>query len=415
MKLKQLYKFPRAMLVFSLLCSPIAFASFEKAMELYQAQDFDRAYQAFHSMAEIGDFSSMFNLEVMHYRGESVPRDPVQAYAWFSKAGSLAKHQDYLDTAEKVLKKLSVTDKEKSRLLAAEFTKEYSREAINQRIFPKPLSDEDCEPDPVAIKQKPPRYPWAARDKGRMGRVVLEFTISKEGYVRDLMTVSYDKMFKSAPVNGAKKFLYAPPTKDGKPHYHYGHNTAIVFLMAGKKEVDSKKLKFELEKVKRKAEEGDPVSQYVYATRLNVFRSFKDYLKKLDLQYQESNKWYLASAQNGLPHAQFALGRNMIRGRGCEVDEQGGMKWINAAAVGGYSPAQHYLVQNLLMGREEAVNRSAMAWLQNASMSNHYPGGQKSEMLLDVFKTSVCGHNENATSRCLDGNNSSFRISAIQR
>jgi TPR repeat protein len=61
-------------------------ASFQQALELYQEGEFEPAYHAFEALAAIADRSALFNLGVMHYRGEYVEQDLEKGYALMSIA-----------------------------------------------------------------------------------------------------------------------------------------------------------------------------------------------------------------------------------------------------------------------------------------------------------------------------------------
>lgn len=205
-----------------------------------------------------------------------------------------------------------------------------------------------------------------------MGLTYLEFTISPEGYPRDLIvTGSTSKNFTDVSVDAMRRSIYQPRA-NGKSmlgeRMVFVYSLTDIHLLTGKMYSDLKQLK-------TAAVKGNAVAQYQYATRLNAYRYFKDYLKRIDLQYKTANKWFTDAANNGLPNAQFELGRNMIEGRGCKVDTSNGYKWISAAAVNGYSPAQRMLgVYALNQTDENARARAlaAIAWLRNAAMSGDF-------------------------------------------
>lgn len=105
-----------------------------------------------------------------------------------------------------------------------------------------------------------------------------------------------------------------------------------------------------------------------------MYRSYKKRLKNLDLQYKTANDWYVKSAKGGLPDAQFVIGRNMLDGRGCEQDIEGGSKWIRSAAVGGLPAAQRHVAFTALSS--DAITkdkvRQGITWLDNASEADDY-------------------------------------------
>ena len=58
----------------------------------------------------------------------------------------------------------------------------------------------------------------------------------------------------------------------------------------------------------------------------------------LNIKQVISGIWSLRS--NGHPLAQYELGKNMMAGKGCEVDRESGLKWLRAAAIAGHPYAQ---------------------------------------------------------------------------
>ncbi|MFS1524038.1 energy transducer TonB [Microbulbifer sp. 2304DJ12-6] len=350
-------------------------ANFDKAMEIYSAGEFDEAKTAFEALAAIGDRSSLFNLGVMYYREESVVKDPVKAYVLMQIANNGLQDAVFTRTSKSIFNNLNDSQKEEANKLFSELDPIYNIASINGNIFPKPLSDEDCAPEVKPAKKITTRYPISEIRSGQMGVVHTEFTISPEGYPRDIITTkSTNKNFTKATVKALKRAIYTAST-DEKPIY--GHRTKFIFTIEndrGNDAANTKKLTRELNKLEEAANAGDAVAQYLYASRLNTFRHFRSYLKKVDLQYKTANSWFTKSAKSGLPHAQYEIGRNMLEGRGCEIDIANGYKWINAAAIGGYSLAQNALARSALSSSDISFekSRASISWLRNSTQSEDY-------------------------------------------
>lgn len=362
------------LLNFILLFTPCSHASFEKAMELYSQGKFEEAKKSFEIMAAIGDRTSLFNLGIMHYRGESTESDPLKAYALIKIASEDYDDPQFSSIKTKIFDSFSDTEKTQAEELYAVLDDDYNVEKNLQNLFPTPLDDEDCAPEVKRIREGKANYPTTELNSGRMGIVQLDYTISPEGYPRDVVvTSSTSKNFASAAVKGTQKRLYEPPTNQIPIYGHRFRHTFVIDDSSGGK-VRTKKLSQELDEIKVAAESGSPIYQYAYALRLNVFRSFKEYLQDLDLQYRKANEWYTKAAQNGVPQAQFEIGKNMMEGRGCEVDLENGIKWVKASAVGGYSPAQRLLAQNIQEEKDisDAKSYAAIDWLRNAANSNDH-------------------------------------------
>ena len=346
-------------------------ANFDKAMQDYTAGNFTEAYRSFDALAAIGDYSSAFNIGVMHYRGEHVERDPLEAWAWMQLAASQGEAEYMAATADKIFAHFTPEQREEAERRFDALLHTHGREKVLSDLNPVMLSDEECDIDRTSVAKKPPRYPRMELERGRFGRVVVEYSVMPGGHVRDVSVVqSSAPSFARAAGESALSYRYEPVAVSEPTS---GVKTAISFKMAGP--VNDRKLRAELNEWKDKAEAGDAVAQYVYAYRLGVFRSFRQYMKGVDLEYRTSNKWYLEAAQQGIPQAQFEIGRNMVMGRGCKADVENGLKWISAAAVAGVPEAQNFLATSANGMSEEQRREHAIRWLKNASVNGHYFSG----------------------------------------
>ena len=79
-----------------------------------------------------------------------------------------------------------------------------------------------------------PQYPPAALKQGRTGWVVVEFTVDKEGYVRDARVADASSpVFRDAALAAARQFRYAPRFEGGKPVATTGVQNRITFDIVG--------------------------------------------------------------------------------------------------------------------------------------------------------------------------------------
>ncbi|MCD9460551.1 energy transducer TonB [Marinibactrum halimedae] len=273
-----------------------------------------------------------------------------------------------------VFNHLSTQQKQLAESLYTELNPLYSIKGINSALIPKPLTDKESRPEHRPIKKVIPEYPKKELKEGHMGYTVVEITISPEGYPREIeVKQAFSRNFTRESIRALQKSLFKP-TQNQKPIY--GHPFISTFVISGA-EINSNfknKLISNLNDLKSSAQSGDAIAQYRYAEEMFSARRFRGYLKDVDLEYKNMNHWLLQSAQQGLPHAQHQLGKNMIGGRGCKVDTISGNKWITAAAVSGFAPAQKSLAQSSLLSDDEVTRKSttALGWLRNAAQSGHY-------------------------------------------
>jgi len=87
--------------------------------------------------------------------------------------------------------------------------------------------------DAVPMVRVPPQYPERALQRGIEGRVLVEFTISKSGSVKDAKVVAYEpsKIFNKAALKAVKQWKYNPKIVNGKPVEQPGVRIAIPFKL----------------------------------------------------------------------------------------------------------------------------------------------------------------------------------------
>lgn len=82
-----------------------------------------------------------------------------------------------------------------------------------------------------SIKKPAPAYPANAQQRGLTGRVVVEFTVRKNGKVADVRVVESDPpdVFDDAVLRAVRKWRYEPPKKSGVAIDYPGARTEIKF------------------------------------------------------------------------------------------------------------------------------------------------------------------------------------------
>ncbi|WP_323846639.1 TonB family protein [Microbulbifer magnicolonia] len=93
--------------------------------------------------------------------------------------------------------------------------------------------------DPLPVFKPAPRYPSAALRRGMEGYVVVEFTITETGAVRDPRAIAgYDsagnptEIFNRSAVAAAARFKYQPQLEDGVPVERHGVRNRISYKIA---------------------------------------------------------------------------------------------------------------------------------------------------------------------------------------
>ena len=78
----------RRLFAFLLLVLPITAAAddFSDAVAAYADADYEKAYQLWRSLADKGDAGAMFDLGVLYWEGQGVPRNYSIAVKWWQRA-----------------------------------------------------------------------------------------------------------------------------------------------------------------------------------------------------------------------------------------------------------------------------------------------------------------------------------------
>jgi protein TonB len=87
--------------------------------------------------------------------------------------------------------------------------------------------------DAVPMVRVPPQYPERALQRGIEGRVLVEFTITKSGSVKDAKVVAYEPstIFNKAALKAVSQWKYNPKIVNGKPVEQPGVRIAIPFKL----------------------------------------------------------------------------------------------------------------------------------------------------------------------------------------
>ena len=87
--------------------------------------------------------------------------------------------------------------------------------------------------DAVPMVRVPPQYPERAQQRGIEGRVLIEFTISKSGSVKDAKVIFAEpkRVFDKAALKAVRQWKYNPKIVNGKPVEQPGVKIAIPFRL----------------------------------------------------------------------------------------------------------------------------------------------------------------------------------------
>lgn len=340
----------------------------ESATDYYNAEKYEKAYQHYRELANLGNPSAIYNIGVMYLRGEFFEKDEVTAYAWIElsvKSGFDGKK------ALKILgEKLSISQKTKASKIFSAINQEFGPEAIETAFLP--TQDKISNRTFVAAKLASttlPKYPRVEKRKMANGYVDIEFSIGRNGVTRyHHVLASSSKAFSKVALESLRRHAYYPATLDGKPVVEFGRKKRFTFWMGGKR-IEQKDIDRVLEENRKKAEIGGGRDKYIYAYSLSLVESL---YSSNTLDIDDSNPWFVSAAQDGNPFAKYELGRKMLYGNQCDVDDLKARTWLQAAATDGVSNAQVILGSEYLSGSRYKEDQDlGYHWLTKAAEKNN--------------------------------------------
>ncbi|MDQ7048486.1 MAG: hypothetical protein Q9M92_02675 [Enterobacterales bacterium] len=180
------------------------------------------------------------------------------------------------------------------------------------------------------------------------------------GKPRDIQVINEipSGYFYSSSIKTIKKWQFRP-ILDDQGHAQWQYNIRYTLNYSFKNKVKAFK-KNVFNKYLNRAMTGDPVAQANYGfLKENITEfEFKDSLSPTE--------WYFKAAKQGVPIAQFELGKNLINGRGCQQDKSKGIQWLTRAAANGAEDASELLAQIAIKNPSKEAQQKAISFLNES-------------------------------------------------
>lgn len=345
-------------------------ADFNDATEAYADKKYQQAFSEFERLAQIGNKRAQFNLGVMYLNGEFVPQDKIKAYAW----GKLSEHSarpEFSQIAKTLKQQFNADELEQAETAFKALQNAYGDEQIYAKLSPivyqasNDKTKNKSEYQLEIIKRKAPRYPEEAFYKRIQGWVTVGFDIYPDGSVRNPYVIDAypENTFENESLKAAQNFKFAIEFEPQVDPFVVQARQTIEYSLANL--ADAKKLRQyydeRLQQLLELAEQGSAKAQYLYAIAASSNLLNKDH----KLSQEEVNTWLLKSAQNGHVEAQYLLGKNILRGKGCKIEKQKAIDWIVYAAEQGH-PRSSRTAYSLLTTHNNLNNtdKPAVYWLK---------------------------------------------------
>lgn len=342
-------------------------ADLYSAAAAFEAKEFERAFELYRELAEMGQPEAQETLAVMYVNGEGVKRNNVLGYAW----ASLALGNGGGEASRGIVSQIEPHLTPAARVRIAEVHSKFGNAALEERLLPKAkvsaaLNAKSCKMRSVANPDS--YYPPEARRQMIAGTVLVEATVAPDGHARNVRAwyALPAKGFDEAARRVAFANVYEPPKENGVA-IACTVRFKVKFQVAGAADATAEQRRLFAD-VRAKAEAGDPRSQFAYALLLEL---------RPDLSTQEqSTNWTLKAAQAGVASAQYLIGMQALyaASRGLEKSDSKGLTWLQMAADAGQSDAQTALANYLLRTRTGEELKHAQDLLEEAAASGHKDG-----------------------------------------
>ena len=357
-------------LVLAILMPLTSRADLYTAAAALEKKEFERAFELYRELAEIGQPYAQENLAVMYVSGEGVKRDNVLGYAW----ASIALENGSGEAAKGIVAQLEPHLNAAARTRIAEVQSRFGKVALQERLLPTPRVPGRranlCE---MRVPANPDTYyPNDAKTQMISGAVLVEATVAPDGRARNAR-VWYSlpaKIFDEAGRRVAMNNTYTVPRENGVRGactIRFKVRFRVTNASGGGGDAEQKKV---LADVRAKAESGDPRSQLTYGLLLEM---------RDDMNTDDENtvSWFLKSAQGGVPSAQYLVGMHTMASSvwagGGDINK--GLAWLQMAADAGQSDAQVALANYLLREKPDSDSLTkALNLLEKAAASDSRDG-----------------------------------------
>ncbi|MFT5520261.1 MAG: TonB family protein [Enterobacterales bacterium] len=322
------------LLIFCLLTTLDSHADLNSTLDKYSSGDYSSAYQEFLSMAKMGEKDSQFNLGVMYYHGQHIEKDINKAYAWMKLATQSDNSRPKL---EKLFQSVALTIEDKTQAEAEykQLDSLYSTDTLLYELYPvfvEPKGENAFEAIPKTIVE--PKWPRKALNRGIQGYVRVQFDVDKTGAPRniEMITAIPEKIFNKTSLDAVQKWRFKVNQDNSDESNKQLHYT-MEFRLEG---LDAPTINDKLyTQTELAAYKGDAIAQFKIG--------YWDKTLKQSRSNINPNEWFLKSAIQGHPSAQYEIGVNLVRGRGCIIDKTKGLDWLIRSAASGERRAKHLL------------------------------------------------------------------------
>ncbi len=368
-----------------LLSANISYAvRYEEAAKNFSIKNYELSLDQFMELSSLGNKDAQYAVASHYLNGYGTPQNHLKAYAWF-KLASTKGDKDAAMNASTICTAMTSAQKTKGDNEYLQLENTFGDAVVEEKIYlvshEAPNEGEEVTNTfPIRVYQ--PAYPRNAANFGMSGDVILEFVVGKDGRTKSHSLVSYThKYFIRPAFDAAKKIIFRPALKNGKPIEMHSVQYRYIFKMADS-DPDQKVAYKKLAELKEKAVKGSSVDRFAYARALPVLTRYIAPENKSEFEGEGENKWLTMAAVDGLPQAKFVLGTAALYGKRCNVNESKSTFWLDSAADDGLQEAKVVLAESKFASKDEKIIQEGLDLLKEASDANDSMGQLKYSLAL---------------------------------
>jgi|GEM_PF-1891274 len=355
---------------------------YEVAASNYQNKKYDLAYEQFLDLAELGNKDAQYAIGLMYLKGFHVNTDVNMAYAWLALSGSKG-DITYRELADNVLETIPQTQRFQAQSAYDSVKSTYGDDIISAKSMPALIDSDGINDEilygfsPVATFKMAPKYPQSALQAGIFGNVTMRYVVASDGRIKyPELGVATNEVFVKPSFQATKAFVYKPTIVNGRPVPVFGVDNTFIFevLVGGRlssdeveKDVNQERIYQVLVDARAKAETGSSVDRYEYAKVLLALGLHLN-SSKFDEFNNDKIKYFTKAAIDGLPDAQFELGKTFMYHDQCGPSIDASYFWLHQAAKNGFSRSQMVLGLERISGICFDKNvEKGIEWLETAA------------------------------------------------
>ncbi|WP_019026043.1 SEL1-like repeat protein [Colwellia piezophila] len=388
-------------------------ANIIKAQQAYQQKNYQQAFDLYRQSAHLGKVDAQLKIAGFYASGIGVKADMVQSYLYLTLAGDHGNNVAKINL-ETIFNSLTAAEKSKIKALWPTMKAEYGVSALTAGILPQlkkgPFYYKSAKL--LAISGKATSSRFSPR-RSKMGSVIVEFDVGKDGRVRDIEIEQNYYMDHVGVANIIEKVAQAEyqaakkmkGNKSALKSYH--HRSVWAQREVSKSYVKKVVPRFyrHFKSLTKSAEAGENYAKYqlgMYAlvypaleiektnyvnyitesARAGVISAELEYAqlllegKRVKRNNPKAMQYLVSAAQSGLARAQYKLARQLLSGRVVQRDEKKAYFWLKQAANQQEPYAKYWLARLSLIAKDKTVRDAKLAQSllqQVAEQQRHNP------------------------------------------